>query len=89
MRKYNEEMENMEKSWQDKLAEREQEYQAALAAEKTKSEQMKTVPHLWNLNEDPALCGMVVHFCPKGKTTIGNSKNDPPPGIGMSGLGWV
>ena len=31
---------------------------------------MKVTPHFWNLNEDPALTGMVVHFTKSGKRNI-------------------
>lgn len=33
---------------------------------KRTEEHKKTTPHFWNLNEDPALTGMVFHFCDKG-----------------------
>ena len=26
----------------------------------------KVIPHFWNLNEDPALTGMIVHFIKPG-----------------------
>ena len=29
-------------------------------------EKRKTTPHLWNLNEDPQLTGVVVHFIDQG-----------------------
>lgn len=25
------------------------------------------IPHFWNLNEDPSLTAMVIHFCREGK----------------------
>lgn len=28
-------------------------------------------PHLWNLNEDPALTDIIVHFIDKGDNTVG------------------
>lgn len=46
-------------------------------------------PHFWNLNEDPALTGMVVHLCPDGTTAIGNGKAKKAPGILMKGLKYV
>lgn len=32
----------------------------------------KEVPHLWNLNEDPALTNVIVHFVENGENRIGN-----------------
>ena len=49
-------MEEMEKSWEQKLAEskqKEQEEEAALEAEK--QARLMGTPHLMNLNEDPML----------------------------------
>ena len=41
-----------------------------MAEEKSREEMRKTTPHFWNLNEDPALTGMVLQFCKDGKRTI-------------------
>ena len=41
-----------------------------MEAQKKDDEQKKSVPHLWNINEDPALTGMVCHFFPNGKALI-------------------
>lgn len=30
-------------------------------------ENKKVIPHFWNLNEDPALAGMIVHFTNEGE----------------------
>jgi len=35
-----------------------------------KEENKKVIPHFWNLNEDPALTGMVVHFCKQGNNKL-------------------
>ena len=32
-------------------------------------ENRKVIPHFWNLNEDPALAGMIIHFANQGKKT--------------------
>ena len=32
----------------------------------------KEVPHLWNLNEDPALTNVIVHFVEIGESRVGN-----------------
>lgn len=52
-------------------------------------QERKTVPHFWNLNEDAELTGVVVHFVRSGKTKIGRAKQDPAPGIALSGLNIV
>lgn len=31
----------------------------------------REIPHLWNLNEDPALTNVIVHFLDKGETRVG------------------
>ena len=86
VRKNEEEMEAVQRSWEEKLKEKEKEYTEMLAAEKNKTDMKKTVPHLWNLNEDPSLCGMIVHFCNKGKSIVGNGKESTPE-ISITGLG--
>ena len=47
-------------------------------------EARKTVPNLWNLNEDPMLSGMIVHLTPPGTLKIGNAE---PAEIIVKGLG--
>jgi pSer/pThr/pTyr-binding forkhead associated (FHA) protein len=44
------------------------------------------VPHLWNLNEDPALQGVVAYFVREGTTRIGNGKGDAEPDICLRGV---
>ncbi|KAK6045108.1 hypothetical protein COOONC_17387 [Cooperia oncophora] len=48
--------------------------------------QRKEVPHLWNLNEDPALTDVIVHFLPPGEVTIGNKTAVPAPTVQLNGL---
>ena len=43
--------------------------QGQMAAEKKEQEERKVVPHFWNLNEDPSLTGMIIHFCREGTVT--------------------
>lgn len=31
----------------------------------------KVIPHFWNLNEDPALAGMIIHFARPGIVVLG------------------
>ncbi|KAJ8309975.1 hypothetical protein KUTeg_011840 [Tegillarca granosa] len=59
LRKNQEEMENMKKSWEQRMRESELDNME----EKKKQEDRKVIPHFWNLNEDPSLTAMVVHFC--------------------------
>ena len=58
-----------------------------MAAEKTSNENAKSIPHFWNLNEDPALSGMILRFCKPGKTNIGSAKATKAPEIQLNGLG--
>ena len=60
--------------------------QKKLAEDAKKAEQVKVTPHFWNLNEDPALTGMVIHLCPEGTTAIGTDKAKKAPGILLKGL---
>lgn len=41
--------------------------QATMDAENKEVHDRKVIPHLWNLNEDPALAAMIVHFCKTGE----------------------
>lgn len=58
-----------------------------MAEDKKNLENKKSVPHFWNLNEDPALTGMILQFCNPGKTNIGSSKAEKTPEIQLNGLG--
>ncbi|XP_077998394.1 kinesin-like protein KIF28 [Glandiceps talaboti] len=82
----NRELMEMEAVWKRKLAEVESASQAKIEHEKEKQEQMKITPHLWNLNEDPSLTGVIVHFIPQGETRVGNNKANPTPEILLNGL---
>ncbi|KAJ8309791.1 hypothetical protein KUTeg_011656 [Tegillarca granosa] len=59
---------------------------AKIEEEKKKQEDRKVIPHFWNLNEDPSLTAMVVHFCKPGTLKIGNKKASPTPDIILNGL---
>jgi len=41
-------------------------FQGGIAAADKEEGDKKVVPHFWNLNEDPALTGMIVHFAREG-----------------------
>ena len=74
------EMAKMQQTWQEKLANANDDAQARIDAEREKRELKKTTPHLWNLNEDPVLTGMIVYFCHAKKdgsaTTIGAAESN-------------
>ncbi|KAK6165825.1 hypothetical protein SNE40_022663 [Patella caerulea] len=80
------ELEDMKKSWAEKMQEGQQQTMAGMAQENKEHEEMKTTPHFWNLNEDPALTRMIIHFCRAGESKIGNRKADPAPEILLNGL---
>ncbi|XP_064614056.1 kinesin-like protein KIF28P [Liolophura sinensis] len=86
MRKSQQEVEEMKKTWQQRLAEAEADTLAKVEEERKVMEQRKVTPHLWNLNEDPSLTAMVIHFCQPGVSTVGNGNSSTPPEILMKGL---
>jgi len=86
LKRNEEEMENMKRTWQQRLEAEKQESERKLAEERNRQEAKKTTPYLWNLSEDPLLTGMVVHFIPNGKCTLGN-KEKGKDRISMQGLG--
>ena len=63
-------------------------WQEKLKAQSQEDEKKKTVPYLWNLNEDAALSGMITHFCASGKTLVGKKANDKA-NIKLNGVGSV
>ncbi|KAK2141557.1 hypothetical protein LSH36_1080g00009 [Paralvinella palmiformis] len=81
-------LEEMEQSWEEKWAQREKELLSELEVEKKQKDKENTVPHLSNLNEDPALTGKIIHLLDK-KVKIGCAKNGKAPDITLVGLGIV
>ncbi|EYC32047.1 hypothetical protein Y032_0003g1371 [Ancylostoma ceylanicum] len=79
------EMAELEKTWQEKIAEEAAKNNAS-AERMAIMKQRQEVPHLWNLNEDPALTDVIVHFLPPGEVTIGNKTADPAPMVQLNGL---
>ncbi|VDL84015.1 unnamed protein product [Nippostrongylus brasiliensis] len=65
------EMAELEKTWQEKIAEEAAKHKITSAERLAIQKQRQEIPHLWNLNEDPALTDVVVHFLPTGTITIG------------------
>lgn len=63
-------MAELEKTWAQKLAE--EAAKTNTSAERAAIAKKKLVmPHLWNLNEDPALTDVIVHFIGEGEITVG------------------
>uniref|UniRef100_A0A0N4Z581 Kinesin-like protein n=1 Tax=Parastrongyloides trichosuri TaxID=131310 RepID=A0A0N4Z581_PARTI len=62
------EMENLKKNWEERLSfvVKSNNYNDDT------NKKRKEVPHLWNLNEDPALTNKIVHFINKNDTLITN-----------------
>ncbi|RCN39152.1 FHA domain protein [Ancylostoma caninum] len=79
------EMAELEKTWQEKIAEEAAKHNAS-AERMAIMKQRQEIPHLWNLNEDPALTDVIVHFLPPGEITIGNKTADPAPMVQLNGL---
>lgn len=46
----------------------------------------KKVPHLININEDPALSGVLLYYIEEEETTLGTAQADPAPTITLKGL---
>ncbi|KAK3605709.1 hypothetical protein CHS0354_013504 [Potamilus streckersoni] len=71
-------------SWEEKLAaaREETEHISGQSTDKRK----KTEIHLVNLNEDPMLSGVIVHFIGEGETIVGRNDANPVPKICLSGL---
>ncbi|XP_066301763.1 kinesin-like protein KIF28 isoform X1 [Branchiostoma lanceolatum] len=86
LKRNQEEMETMKMTWEQRLQEEAAQNQEKLQAERRKQEEMKVIPHFWNLNEDPSLTGMVVHFVREGNTRVGNKKASPPADVVLIGL---
>eukprot|EP00163_Fabomonas_tropica_P030976 TRINITY_DN720_c0_g1_i7.p1 TRINITY_DN720_c0_g1~~TRINITY_DN720_c0_g1_i7.p1 ORF type:complete len:1144 (+),score=535.15 TRINITY_DN720_c0_g1_i7:680-4111(+) len=77
-------MEEMQKSWQDKLAEAQSSGFDTEGTGPSTNKEKETVPHIANLNEDPALAGMITHFLRNEKHMVG--RKDAEPDIPLSGL---
>ncbi|KAK7487439.1 hypothetical protein BaRGS_00021280, partial [Batillaria attramentaria] len=68
------EMEEMQKTFEERLKEAQLAGGDSHAAEI--AEKRKTVPHIYNLNMDPQLCGHIVHFIDEPEKTIGNGREE-------------
>ncbi|XP_065676074.1 kinesin-like protein KIF28 [Hydra vulgaris] len=67
-------------NWDDKL----KVARSEIVEVDAKAEQAKRVPHLVNLNEDPMLSCVILHFLKEGQVRIGRKESSPD--IAMSGL---
>ncbi|KAI6241485.1 putative tRNA N6-adenosine threonylcarbamoyltransferase [Aphelenchoides fujianensis] len=77
-------MDDLEKSWQQRLAEERKKFGGE---DRSQMEaRRKTDPHLWNLNEDPALTDMIVHFIDEGDNRVGNGQSQTATNIQLKGL---
>lgn len=76
------ETQDMNKSWDDRVAENKKDIKDKEAEKKER----QSTPHLWNLNPDPQLTGMIVHMVKSGVVKVGNKKGDPPADIVLHGL---
>ncbi|XP_046575245.1 kinesin-like protein KIF28P [Haliotis rubra] len=81
-----EQMKESQMTWAQKLEEANQASKGQAEEENQIQARRKTECHFWNLNEDPALTAMVIHFVKDGKSTIGTKNASPPPDIQLNGL---
>ncbi|CAI4230337.1 unnamed protein product [Auanema sp. JU1783] len=79
------EMAELEKTWQQKIAEEAAKNNTS-AERAAIAKRKQTTPYFWNLNEDPALTDVIVHFISEGEVTIGNKNAVPAPSIQLNGL---
>jgi len=79
-------MAEMEKKWEEKLAEAENENKEKDEIERQLAEEKKSTAHLYNLNPDPMLTGMIVHLLKKDVNSIGKGNQDIIPDIKLQGL---
>eukprot|EP01147_Barroeca_monosierra_P010210 gene10210-2367_t len=87
MEQNHQEMLEMKKTWEERLEEEKRKHAAIDEAAMREKEKRKTVPHFWNLNEDPALSCVIAYFIEKDEVIIGNGKGDVEPDILLKGVG--
>ena len=72
------ELENAKKSWEEKLLESQKELEKEKAERKQRDklkEKRSNKPYFWNINEDPALSGIVCHYIEKPVMKIGKAED--------------
>lgn len=57
---------DLQKSWQERLDEETSAAQKRIYELQAEERRRETTPFLWNLNEDPSLCGKITHFIAGG-----------------------
>lgn len=78
---------NDESEFEKRLAEMHKQFEENQKGADAKTLKLSTEPHLVNLNEDPSLSGVVVHFLKAGANTVGRRvKGEALPDIPLSGL---
>ncbi|CAH1793752.1 unnamed protein product [Owenia fusiformis] len=76
---------DLEKSWSERLEQARKDLEEQIREQKKEEEDITKWPHLWNLNEDPALCGKIIHFLKSEKELIGNGKGQTSVTICING----
>ncbi|KAK2185880.1 hypothetical protein NP493_220g03034 [Ridgeia piscesae] len=76
---------DLEEFGAQKWGECKEESQAEIKAREQEKEDQKTIPHFWNLNEDPSLTHIIIHFTRRGETTLGSSEANSPLDVTLAG----
>ncbi|XP_053377789.1 kinesin-like protein unc-104 [Mercenaria mercenaria] len=77
---------NVEKAWESKLKETKRTMEEQIAKERKLAKEREEIPHLWNLNIDPALTGKIVYYIKPGCfTSVGNKRAVNPSTIELHG----
>jgi kinesin family protein 1 len=79
-------LEEQAKSWEDRYKESMAQYEEKDKAKEAEDQKRSSVPHIVNVNEDPALSHMVYYFFDTPSVTIGRKDAVPTPGIVLGGL---
>ncbi len=89
MRANNAAMEEMQKTWEQKLAEAKSKEAEQDSAQTDPYNKVKMVPHLVNLNEDPQLDRKVFYSLSEhgDKLVVGRKNGEPSPQVVLGGIG--
>jgi|EP00161_Ancyromonas_sigmoides_P005788 kinesin family protein 1 len=79
-------LEEQAKSWEDRYKESMAQFSEADVAAKEEEEKRTRIPHLRNVNEDPALSHMVTRFIEGEQALVGRKDSSPPSDIVLGGL---
>ncbi len=87
MEKNEEEMAKMKTTWEEQLRSAKSEVERLQTEQKIMEEKKRKIPHLWNLNEDPALTGVIIYFLEgKKEFVIGSGHAQSKPDFSLVGL---